>query len=73
MPEVKYRVQGGQIRFREDAVKLRLGGFWVVASNRVVTRSDFEQLKADNPRVEFVADDGIEAIGPGWDLTDRLT
>ena len=54
MPQVKYRHQGEQIQFDIDATKLRLGGFWFMASGRTVTRTQFRQLQVDNPDVEFV-------------------
>ncbi len=55
MPQAKYRKEGDQIKFDSDAVKMRLGGFWIMAANRVVTQMQFEQLKNENPTVEFVA------------------
>jgi hypothetical protein len=62
MPEVKYRSEGEQIRFHGDSMKLRLGGFWWMAANRAVNASLFQQLRRDNPDVEFVPAD-VDASG----------
>ena len=59
MLQVTYRCEGDQLRFVCDAVKLRMGGFWLSAANRIVTPSQFEQLQRENPDVEFIADESI--------------
>ena len=56
MAQVRYRIQGAQVRFSDDACKLRLAGYWIMAANRTVTLAQFEQLVRDNPAVAFVAD-----------------
>ena len=42
-----YRVQGDDVRFSDKAVKLRLGGYWIMAADRKVTFAQFEQLIRD--------------------------
>jgi hypothetical protein len=56
VPQVMYRVEGDDVRFSERAVKLRLGGYWIMAANRTVTLAQFEHIIRENPHVEFVAD-----------------
>ena len=68
MPQVKYRKQGDQIKFGSDAVKLRIGGYWVMAANRLVNQTQLEQFQNENPTVEFVA---VEP--PATDLQQGLS
>ena len=53
--QVNFSAQGDQIRFDAHAVKMRLGGYWLMAANRAVTRAELEQLRQDNPEIQFVA------------------
>lgn len=64
MPKVTYRIQGDDIRFSSDAIKLRMGGYWWMAANRTATRGQFEQLLRENPSVEFVEEGDADAVQP---------
>ena len=64
MPKVFYRVQGDDIRFSGDAIKLRMGGFWWMAANRTATRGQLQLLMQENPSVEFVEEHDVDSVQP---------
>ena len=55
MRQVNFSTQGDQVRFDAHAVKMRLGGYWMMAANRAVSRAELEQLRQENPEIQFVA------------------
>jgi hypothetical protein len=59
---VTYRVHGDHIRFSGDTIKLRMGGYWWMAANRSATRGQFDQLRSENPSVEFVEEHDVDPV-----------